>query len=43
VTASESELKSAKVARERQSPMLLPEYRRPELRTPLPFAGLGCE
>jgi succinate dehydrogenase / fumarate reductase flavoprotein subunit len=43
VAAFESELKSAKVPRERSSPMLLPEYRRPELRTPLPFAGLGCE
>jgi len=43
VAAYEDELKSAKVPSERRSPMLLPEYRRPEFKTPLPFAALGCE
>ncbi|MBN2465578.1 FAD-binding protein [candidate division WOR-3 bacterium] len=43
VTAFESELKAASVPTERRSPMLLPEYRRDEFKTPLPFAALGCE
>ncbi len=43
VEAFESELRAAKIPRERQSPMLLPDYRRPELKSPFPFAGLGCE
>jgi succinate dehydrogenase/fumarate reductase flavoprotein subunit len=43
VAAFESELAAAKVPRERLSPMLLPEYRRNDLKTPFPFAVLGCE
>jgi succinate dehydrogenase / fumarate reductase flavoprotein subunit len=43
VVAFESELKAAKIPKERRSPMLLPDYRRPELKTPFPFAGMGCE
>jgi succinate dehydrogenase / fumarate reductase flavoprotein subunit len=38
VAAFESELRSAKVPNDRRSPMLLPEYRRPELKTPFAFA-----
>jgi len=43
VAAYEAELKAAKVPPGRRSPMLLPEYRRPEFKTPFPFAALGCE
>jgi succinate dehydrogenase / fumarate reductase flavoprotein subunit len=43
VTAFAAELKKAEVPAERRSPMLLPEYREPHLRTPLPFAAFGCE
>jgi succinate dehydrogenase / fumarate reductase flavoprotein subunit len=42
VAAFEAELKSAKVPGERQSPMLFPEYRRPELKTPFEFADRVC-
>ncbi len=38
VEAFQQELKAAKVPKDRRSPMLLPEYRRPELKTPFPFA-----
>jgi succinate dehydrogenase/fumarate reductase flavoprotein subunit len=38
VAAYEVELKAAKVPPERRSPMLLPEYRRPEFKTPFAFA-----
>jgi len=43
VAAYTDELKAAKVPPERRSPMLLPEYRRPEFKTPFPFATFGCE
>ena len=43
VVAYEAELKAASVPPERRSPMLLPEYRRPEFKTPFPFAAPGCE
>jgi len=43
VAAFEAELKTASVPTERRSPMLLPEYRRDEFKSPLPFAALGCE
>jgi aspartate oxidase len=43
VAAYEAELKAAKVPPERRSPMLLPEYRRPEFKTPFAFVALGCE
>jgi succinate dehydrogenase/fumarate reductase flavoprotein subunit len=43
VAAFEAELRSASVPTGRHSPMLLPEYRRDEFKTPLPFAALGCE
>jgi succinate dehydrogenase/fumarate reductase flavoprotein subunit len=43
VAAYEAELKKAAVPSDRRSPMLLPEYRRPEFKTPFPFAALGCE
>ncbi|MBM3322863.1 FAD-binding protein, partial [candidate division WOR-3 bacterium] len=41
VAAYEAELKSAGVPKERRSPMLLPEYRRAELKTPFPFADVA--
>ena len=43
LSAFESEVKTVKVPKERRSPMLLPEYRRPEFKTPFPFATLGRE
>ena len=43
VAAYQAELKKAAVPPERRSPMLLPEYRRPEFKTPFQFAALGCE
>jgi hypothetical protein len=43
VAAYQAELKKAAVPPERRSPMLLPEYRRPEFKTPFPFAAFGCE
>jgi succinate dehydrogenase/fumarate reductase flavoprotein subunit len=43
VAAYEAELKAALVPPGRRSPMLLPEYRRPEFKTPFPFAALGRE
>jgi len=39
VAAYEAELKKAAVPVERRSPMLLPEYRRPEFKTPFAFAA----
>jgi len=39
VAAYESELKAAEVTPERRSPMLLPEYRRPQFKTPFAFAA----
>ena len=38
VAAYEAELKAAKVPPDRRSPMLLPEYRRPEFKMPFAFA-----
>jgi len=43
VAAFESELKAAKVPHGRQSPMLLPEYRRDEFKTPFAFADRECD
>ncbi|MEO0079557.1 MAG: FAD-dependent oxidoreductase [candidate division WOR-3 bacterium] len=37
--AFEAELTAAGVPRERRAPILLPDYRRPELQTPFPFAA----
>jgi succinate dehydrogenase / fumarate reductase flavoprotein subunit len=42
VAAFEAELKAAGVPRERQSPMIFPEYRRAELRTQFQFADKVC-
>ncbi|MFO7651100.1 MAG: hypothetical protein R6X13_07180 [bacterium] len=42
VAAFESELKAAKVPSERRSPMIFPEYRRDELKTPFGFADKVC-
>jgi len=39
LAAFEAELKAAKVPKDRRAPLLLPDYRRPELKTPLPFAA----
>ncbi len=39
VAMYEAELKAASVPQERRSPMLLPEYRRPEFKTPFAFAA----
>lgn len=39
LAAFEAELKSAGVPQDRKSPILLPDYRRPELKTPFPFAS----
>lgn len=41
LAAFAAELKEAKIPADRKSPMLLPEYRRPELRQPFPFAACG--
>jgi succinate dehydrogenase/fumarate reductase flavoprotein subunit len=43
VAAFEAELKAASIPAARRSPMLLPEYRRDEFKTPFPFAAPGCE
>jgi succinate dehydrogenase / fumarate reductase flavoprotein subunit len=43
VAAYEAKLKTAGISVGRCSPMIFPEYRRPEFKTPLPFASLGCE
>ncbi|MFO7651163.1 MAG: FAD-binding protein [bacterium] len=42
VAAYESELKTAAVPSERRSPMIFPEYRRDELKTPFAFADKVC-
>jgi succinate dehydrogenase / fumarate reductase flavoprotein subunit len=41
VVAFEAELKATRVPKERCSPILLPEYRRPELKTPFPFTDVA--